>query len=405
DYGVLRVGDRVSTQVDPERRLGIQRAHSATHILHQALQQHLGTHAQQQGSKVDEDWLRFDFTNLTPVPEDALCAIEQEVLKRIREAAPIRSQILPLAEARNVGAMMLFGEKYPDPVRMISMGEFSRELCGGTHLENTREVEAFELVTEEGVAAGTRRVVALTGDKATSHSQRVEDDLRQIASDLSVGPVDAPLAVKELSDRIRQLRKGSPSASHPTSVPSANLERSGAVPNYPTLRRTLRQIARQINVGILEAADRVRGLLAEEKSLREHTRKSAPAGALDVDTLLQQARRIGENIIIVSEVPDGTADQLRQIIDRVRQKSARSMVLLAAVEDEAKVTLVAGVSKELVARGVHAGKWVQAVAPILGGGGGGRSDLAQAGGKYPEQLPAALEKAHAIAREMIPVSE
>src|SRR5262249_47248431 len=142
---------------------------SATHILHYALQKNLGSHAQQQGSKVDDDWLRFDFTNLSPVSEAQLAAIQADVAARVAAAEHIKWEILPLADARKQGAMMLFGEKYPDPVRMVSMGKFSRELCGGTHLTNTSEVAAFEVLTEEGVSAGTRRITAVTGEGAQKY--------------------------------------------------------------------------------------------------------------------------------------------------------------------------------------------------------------------------------------------
>ena len=169
ESGTMHQGIAVHATVDVDRRQAIQRAHSATHILHHALQKELGEHAQQQGSKVDDDWLRFDFTNLAPVDESQLTAIQSDVDQRILEAAEIRWETLPLATAKEAGAMMLFGEKYPDPVRMVSMGDFSKELCGGTHLTNTNQVGRFELLSEEGVSAGTRRVVAITGQKAEDH--------------------------------------------------------------------------------------------------------------------------------------------------------------------------------------------------------------------------------------------
>ena len=150
--GEMRTGSRVTAKVDGSRRLGVQRAHSATHVLHYALQKNLGTHAQQQGSKVDDDWLRFDFTNMSPVTQSQLTSIAADVLHQIEAAQPVTAEVLPLAEARGQGAMMLFGEKYPDPVRMVSMGDFSKELCGGTHLTNTGDVEAFEILSEEGIS-------------------------------------------------------------------------------------------------------------------------------------------------------------------------------------------------------------------------------------------------------------
>jgi alanyl-tRNA synthetase len=205
--GAMVAGAHVVARVDTDRRQGIRRAHSATHLLHYALRKNLGEHAQQQGSKVDEDWLRFDFTNLSPVDLEQLDAIEADVNQRIAAAEPVRWDVLPLEEARVKGAMMLFGEKYPDPVRMVSMGEFSRELCGGTHLDNTAEVNLFDLVAEENVAAGTRRVVALTGNKAAQNIEKTKAALDEAAQLLDVPAVEVPGAVRALSQRVRDLKK------------------------------------------------------------------------------------------------------------------------------------------------------------------------------------------------------
>jgi alanyl-tRNA synthetase len=205
--GKLTAGAKVKARVDVSRRGGIQRAHSATHVLHHALQSTLGKHAQQQGSKVDEDWLRFDFSNPAAVTTEQVAAIEAIVNDRISESAPVRWDIVPLAEARKSGAMMLFGEKYPDPVRMVTMGRFSKELCGGTHLDNTSEIDAFEVVSEEGVAAGTRRIVALTGIKAKENMLKTRAVLAKAAEELGVTPADVPEAVKSLSHYLRDLRK------------------------------------------------------------------------------------------------------------------------------------------------------------------------------------------------------
>ena len=167
--GELREGETCTAVVDAERRQALSRAHSATHILHYALHKNVGDHAQQQGSKVEADRLRFDFTNQKPIPDDALVQIEKDVWSQIDAAQSVDWKTVPLTEAREAGAMMLFGEKYPDPVRMVSMGGFSKELCGGTHVRSTGDVEAFELVVEESVSAGTRRIEALTGPRARTH--------------------------------------------------------------------------------------------------------------------------------------------------------------------------------------------------------------------------------------------
>ena len=164
--GKLALGDLVAARVDASRRQAIRRAHSATHLLHAALRKHLGEHAQQQGSKVDNDWLRFDFANPRPPGRQELDEIEDEVNQWILQAVPVESQRMPLVDARKLGAMMLFGEKYPDVVRVVSVGQFSKELCGGTHLDNTGQVGLFKIVGEESIAAGTRRITALTGRAA-----------------------------------------------------------------------------------------------------------------------------------------------------------------------------------------------------------------------------------------------
>src|SRR3954465_1144172 len=205
--GVMEEGVKVKAIVDVKRRNGIRRAHSATHILHYALQKNLGSHAQQQGSKVDEDWLRFDFTNLSPVSGEQLAAIGVDVVERIGKREPVRWDILPLPEARKAGAMMLFGEKYPDPVRMVAMGTFSKELCGGTHLTNTREVEQFEILSEEGVSAGTRRITALTGKKAAEHVRQIEAAVAEAAKLLGISALEVAEAAAALTAHVRDLRK------------------------------------------------------------------------------------------------------------------------------------------------------------------------------------------------------
>ena len=167
----------------------------------------LARHPQQRGSKVDDDWLRFDFTNLEGVSPTQLQLIEQEALEKVEQHAAVTAAILPLADARRQGAMMLFGEKYPDPVRMISMGNFSRELCGGTHLSNTAEVEAFEIFSEEGVSAGTRRIVALTGERAKHHAAEVKTAIECGAELLGCGQGLFPEAVHQLLKRVKSSRQ------------------------------------------------------------------------------------------------------------------------------------------------------------------------------------------------------
>jgi alanyl-tRNA synthetase len=328
--GVIRQGATVTAWVNTARRQGIRRAHSATHMLHYALQKHLGAHAKQQGSKVDDDFLRFDFTNPHSLSREQLAAIEVEVNERVAAAEMVSSQTLPIAEARKAGAMMLFGEKYPDLVRMVSMGEFSKELCGGTHLDNTGQVGLFKIVAEESVAAGTRRIAALTGAAALERMRKYESLLGETAATLKSPPEDVPQRVAALLKEVRELK-------------------------------------RQLSAG-------------------------PRTGTISVDELLGQARQAGETRVIVAEVPGGSADDLRHLIDQLRQKTSSVAALLASRE-EGKVLLVAGISRDLEGRGVHAGNWIRETAKLVGGSGGGKPGMAQAGGKDPDKLPAALEAA------------
>jgi len=394
--GELRTGSRVTARVDARRRQGIRRAHSATHILHHALQQHLGAHAQQQGSKVDEDWLRFDFTNLSPVTAEQLHAIERDAMERIQAAEPIAARILPLAEARAQGAMMLFGEKYPDPVRMISMGQFSKELCGGTHLGNTSEVLAFELLSEEGVSAGTRRVIALTGEKAKQHEQQTRETLTKTAEALAVTLLDVPAAVRQLAQTVRDLRKQvSSGVKGPVGLATKASSAPKGVASYERIKAALRESARVLNVAPFDVPSRVSSLQAEVADLRRQLDELAASEDLSADSLLEKAEKVAGTSVIVYETPGANPNLMRQLIDQIRKKGGSNAVFLA-MADEAKVTLVAGVSRDLVERGISAGNWVKEVAPIVGGGGGGKPDMAQAGGKEPAKLPEALKHARQV---------
>ncbi len=331
--GRIELGQTVAAQVDAERRQAIRRAHTATHLLHHALQKHLGKHALQQGSKVDRDWLRFDFTNPAAVGDEMLARIESEVNAKVLDCASVGCENLPLDEARKAGATMLFGEKYPDVVRVVSAGGFSKELCGGTHLENTAGVGLFKIIGEESIAAGTRRIVALTGQRAVEHIQHIQAILRQAAGAAKAQAEVLPERVESLIAEIRQLRK-----------------QAAAGP------------------------------------------KSAGPGA---EQLLAEAKDAGGVKIIVAETPGGP-NELRAMIDQLRRKAAPVAVLLAnRHEEEKKVLLIAGLSRELTERGLDAVKWVKAAAKPVGGGGGGRPDMAQAGGKIPEKLPEALDAARA----------
>jgi alanyl-tRNA synthetase len=401
--GTMREGATVKAIVDDRRRSAIRRAHSATHILHFALQKNLGTHAQQQGSKVDEDWLRFDFTNLAPVSAEQLAAISTDVASRVRAAEPVKWETLPLADARKQGAMMLFGEKYPDPVRMVSMGTFSRELCGGTHLSNTGEVESFEILAEEGVSAGTRRITALTGAKATEHSQQTTAALNESAKLLGTSPLAVPEGVHALQSHARELKKqlaGGGGAPTEPAKPAAK-KTAAAEATYAEQKHALSEAARLLSVSPLLVPQRIAAIQADIAATERQLSERAAAGPLSGDALLESAETIAGVTVLVVEVPGVESNLMRQLIDQIRAKASPSAVLLASRSGDDKVTLVAGISKDLQARKLSAGDWIRPVAESVGGGGGGRPDLAQAGGKHPAKLPDALQIAKSTIRKML----
>jgi alanyl-tRNA synthetase len=327
--GVIELGHTVTATVDESRRAALRRAHSATHLLHAALQHHLGGHAVQQGSKVDADLLRFDFSHPSSIDRDTLRAIESTVNVGVLAAVPVSARLLPLAEARHAGAMMLFGEKYPDVVRMVTMEGVSRELCGGTHVASTGQIGLVRIVGEESVSAGTRRITAVTGARALDRFRQAEDALAEAAGTLKVPVGELPHRLGAVLKELRDLKKAKPAAAAAGTSPEELL-----------------------------------------------------AGAIDV----------GGTRVVVAEAKGSDAGAMRQCIDQLRRKASPIAVLLGAVEAD-KVTLVAGISRELEARGLSAGTWIRDAATIVGGKGGGRPDLAQAGGKLVDQLPAALAAA------------
>jgi alanyl-tRNA synthetase len=327
--GKLTVGQAVTATVDAERRAGIRRAHSATHILHHALRQTLGEQATQRGSKVDRDVLRFDFTHNKPVSDDELQAIENEINLRIVEGAAISTKLMPIAEARKLGAMALFGEKYPDIVRVVQMGDWSIELCGGTHLTNSGQVGFCKVIAEEPVAKGVRRISAVTGPKALEKTRQLESLVKELCVTLKA-PAD------ELIKRVAALQD--------------------------ELRDAKRELAKYAS--------------------------QAAAGA--VETLISQAEVINGVRVITHLAENVTRDAIREMIDTLRDKAAPAAVLIGAVID-GKVSLTAAITKDLIPKGLSAGDCVKLAAKIVGGGGGGRPDMAEAGGKDPSRLAEALQ--------------
>jgi alanyl-tRNA synthetase len=332
----LQVGDRVTVIADAERRGHVIRNHSGTHLVHAALRNILGTHVKQAGSLNAPDRLRFDFSHFAPVGVEELRDIEQQVNEEIRLNTQIETGIMSLEEALSSGALAFFGDKYPESnVRVVTIpdpraprGFYSRELCGGTHVHRIGDIGVLKIVSEESVAAGVRRIEAVTGETALAHYQHQAHTLRELASKLNVPEDGLLVSVEKLSQTAKQL----------------------------------------------------------EKDLGAQKRK----GALDqLDTLLAQAQTIRGVKAVIGEVENVDRDGLRQLVDSLRQKLGSGVVVLGMLDGD-KVALIAGVTKDLIAK-VHAGKLIQALAKQLGGSGGGRPDLAEAGGKDTAALKTALK--------------
>lgn len=408
-HGKISEGDICTANVDIENRTAIARAHSATHVLHHALHTHVGRHAEQQGSKVEPDRLRFDFTNPKAIPDETLVQIEKDVLELVAGDLPIRWDTVSLDEARASGAMMLFGEKYPDPCRMVSMGEFSRELCGGTHLTNTADIGAFEVVVEESVSTGTRRIQALTGERAKQHREQTEQLLDQVAGKLGCNAKHAAAATEALIDEVRSLKKelsAGKAAEHPAEFRFDAAKSASKVPptdtsDYNAVRSSVRALTRRLNVAIDDVIKRLDSLLADRSRLVAELKEITSGGTLSADDLIESGATIGDTLLVVAETPGANPNVMRGWIDQIRKKSkGPTAVLLASIQGD-KVVLVGGLSRELVERGLSAGKWVGDTAKVVGGGGGGRPDMAQAGGKDPGKLPQAIERAHASMSEQL----
>ncbi|RJQ25825.1 MAG: alanine--tRNA ligase [Peptococcaceae bacterium] len=332
--GLLKVNDRVLAQVDVVRRLAASRNHSATHLLHRALKEVLGEHVNQSGSLVEPERLRFDFSHYAAVGPDALKKIEKKVNQAILSNLPVETFETSLAEARSLGAAALFGEKYGEKVRVVKMGDYSLELCGGTHVRTTAEVGLFKLTGESSIGAGLRRVEAVTGEGALRHINNEEEQLIEAACLLKASPQEVTRRLAELLRALKELE---------------------------TENETLQ--ARLAGFQVAELVERVR----EIKGVK----------------------------VLAGQVSASDLDSLRGMTDLLRDRLGSGVVVLGSAVDN-KVNLVASSTKDLLARGVHAGKLVKEVAAVVGGGGGGRPEMAQAGGKDLSRLPEALEKAYAV---------
>ena len=338
ESGALKIGDEVHAEVDAARRTAIALNHSATHLLHAALRQVLGKHVQQKGSLVAADRLRFDFSHSGAVTQDEQQRIEALVNAEIRRNAPADTRIMALDDAVASGAMSLFGEKYDSDVRVLTFGDFSMELCGGTHVERTGDIGLFKIIGESGVAAGVRRIEALTGQAAYDWVVRVDGVLRDIAGLVRGSREDADEKVRELVERSKRL----------------------------------------------------------EKEVQQLKSKLATGQGGDISA---KAMAVGGVKVLAAQIEGADAKALRDSIDQLKQKLGSSVIVLATVQD-GKVVLVAGVSADLVAQ-LKAGDIVGAVAAQIGGRGGGRADFAQAGGTQPENLAAALASVESLVRNRL----
>ncbi|WP_174613895.1 alanine--tRNA ligase [Virgibacillus ihumii] len=326
--GEICVGDSVKAIIDKEFRKSIIKNHTATHLLHQALKDVLGDHVNQSGSLVTPDRLRFDFSHFGSVESEQLEEIEHNVNRKIWESIPLVIENMKIDEAKEMGAMALFGEKYGDIVRVVQISDYSIELCGGCHVTNTAEIGLFKLVSETGIGAGTRRIEAVSSKKAYEYINSKLDLLHETAQLLKTSEENAPERVEVLFQDMKALEKTNESLSAKLS----NAEASS----------------------ILDKAEEVHG----------------------VNVLAQQ--------VSVKDM-----NQLRNMVDDLKQKMGTGVILLAA-ENNGKVQLAAGVSKDLMDNGLHAGNLIKQAAKLCGGGGGGRPDMAQAGGKNPEKIDEAL---------------
>ena len=399
--GTVKMDQACQAVVDTARRQALSRAHSATHILHYALQKNVGSHAQQQGSKVDADWLRFDFSHQKSLSDETLAQIQTDIVARVQADEPIEWRTVTLAEARKAGAMMLFGEKYPDPVRMVSMGSFSRELCGGTHLTQTGLVEAFELLAEESVSAGTRRVVAITGEKAKEFRHQTVAMVKRSAEILGVPISRLTEKVNSLVQDIRNIKKeisagkaGEHAPSIVGSVPAGEIE-------FDAAKLVLREVARALNVATSEIADRIQSMLDERSKLLSELTQLGSGASLSAEDLLASAETVGDAKLVVVATDNANPNVMRTLIDQLRKTSDMPIAVLLGGAQGDKVLLVGGLSNALVDKGLSAGTWVGDTAKLVGGGGGGRPDMAQAGGKDPEKLASALEQAKAQMRKLL----
>ncbi|MGN0496672.1 MAG: alanine--tRNA ligase [Lachnospiraceae bacterium] len=334
--GMFKVGDTVSLSIDTAGRADTCKNHSATHLLQKALKTVLGNHVEQKGSLVTPDRLRFDFSHFSPMTPEEIAEVERLVNEKIAEALPVIVKEMPIEEAKKTGAMALFGEKYGDVVRVVNMSDFSVELCGGTHVSNTGLITTFKIVSEAGVAAGVRRIEALTGKAVFEYYKDMEAKLMEASKLLKTGPDQV---VDKIQHNLAQLKE----------------------------------------------------LSSENESLKA---KLANESLGDVTSDMVA---VGEFHVIATAVEGVDMNGLRDLGDQLKNKVSEGIVVIASSND-GKVNLIAMATEKAVKAGAHAGNLIKEVAPLVGGGGGGRPNMAQAGGKNPAGISDAIEKAKEVAK-------
>ena len=326
--GMISTGDTVKLAVDEAARKDTCKNHSATHLLQKALKEVLGSHVEQKGSLVAPGRLRFDFAHFQAMTADEIAAVEDIVNKEIQASLPVVTEIMNLEDAKKTGAMALFGEKYGETVRVVEMGDFSKELCGGTHVSNTGEITLFKIISEAGVAAGVRRIEALTGEHVMNYYADIENEQKAIAAALKTNPAD-------ILDKIAHLQA------------------------------------------------ELKALQSENESLKSKMAQSSLGDVMD------QVKEIKGVKVLAAALKDVDMNGLRDLGDQLKEKLGEGVVVLAS-DNAGKVNLMATATDGAMKAGAHAGNLIKAIASIVGGGGGGRPNMAQAGGKNPEKISDAI---------------
>ena len=328
------MGDTVTLTVDAQNRLNTCKNHSATHLLQKALRTVLGTHVEQSGSFVTAERLRFDFSHFLAMTQDELDKVEKIVNEEIAKALPVITQVTSIEDAKKSGAMALFGEKYGESVRVVKMGDFSTELCGGTHVNNTGVIAAFKILSESGVAAGIRRIEALTGDGVFAYYKELEDKIEKAARTVKANPSNLVEKLEHLMAELKTLQ-------------------------------------------------------SENDSLKSKAAKDALGDVMDQIQEIRGVRYLATSV-------DGVdMNGLRELGDQLKDRLGEGVVVLASNES-GKVNLIAMATDTAMAKGAHAGNLIKGIATIVGGGGGGRPNMAQAGGKNPKSIPQAIKEVASI---------